>query len=161
MAFTRFHDDPHRIKKSLAESTFAGRYALNTPGPGDNLPFIEDPQLRIQYWGANLMTNTVNLESDLLGLSRKLNRDEPDKNDYKLAAVGGRAINYPVKPCFVDETRSSHPAWMYRDLEQSRWEMPIINPQANVEKSFNDNVQTRILEKDNFTPLIPSFPYMK
>jgi hypothetical protein len=37
---------------------------------------------------------------------------------------------------------------MYRDLEQKRWETPFVNPQANVEKRFADNLQTRILEKD-------------
>ena len=70
MAFTRFHDDSARIKKQVEESSFVGRYMLNTPGPGDNLPFFEDPQLRLQKWGANLKTNTVNMESDLLGLTR-------------------------------------------------------------------------------------------
>ena len=48
-----------------------------------------------------------------------------------------------------------HPAWMYRDLEQPRWEQPFLNPQANLEKGFHDNIQTRILEKDFFVPKIP------
>lgn len=39
MAFTRFHDDPARIAKRLEESTFAGNYQLNKPGPGVDLPF--------------------------------------------------------------------------------------------------------------------------
>jgi hypothetical protein len=70
MSFTRFHDDPNRIRKQAAELSYAGKYALNTPGPGDNIPFLEDPQVRLQTWGANLMTNTINLESDLRGLTR-------------------------------------------------------------------------------------------
>jgi hypothetical protein len=41
---------------------------------------------------------------------------------------------------------------MYRDLEHPRWETPIINPQANLEKPFHDNIQTRILEKDFYQP---------
>ena len=64
MSFTRFHDDPNRIKKQVNESSFAGRYALNTPGQGIDLPFSEDPQMRLQRWGANLRDNTVALESD-------------------------------------------------------------------------------------------------
>ena len=70
MSFTRFHDDEARIKKRLEESTFQGRYFLNVPGPGMDLAFHEDPQLRLQKWGANLHNNTVNLESDLHGLTR-------------------------------------------------------------------------------------------
>jgi hypothetical protein len=155
MSFTRFHDDPNRIRKQAAELSYAGKYALNTPGPGDNIPFLEDPQVRLQTWGANLMTNTINLESDLRGLTRKLNRDEIEVNDYKIMAAGGSSVSYPVGESFVDESRASHPAWMYRDLEQTRWEEPLLNPQAGLEKVFHDNIQTRILEKDYFTPRVP------
>ena len=47
MAFTRFHDDPARIRKALEESTYAERYFLNTPGVagGANMPLQSDPQL--------------------------------------------------------------------------------------------------------------------
>jgi hypothetical protein len=155
MSFTRFHDDPHRIKKQAAESSFLGKYMLNTPGPGSDMPFFEDPQLRLQTWGANLMTNTVNLESDLRGLTRPLNRDEIELNEYKSMASGGKSLSYPVSETFIDESRASHPAWMYRDLEQTRWEEPFLNPQAGLEKVFQDNIQTRILEKDYHTPRVP------
>ena len=155
MSFTRFHDDPARIRKQVEESSFAGKYALNTPGPGDKLPFFEDPQIRLQYWGANLMTNTVNLESDLRGLTRKTNRDLIKYNDYKLASTSGSSIIYTKSDPFIDESRATHPAWMFRDIEHKRWEEPLLNPQANLEKGFHDNIQTRILEKDYYVPRIP------
>jgi hypothetical protein len=152
MAFTRFHDDPYRIKKQAQESSFAGRYYLDKPGQGVDLPFVEDPQLRLQGWGANLRTNTVNLESDLLGMTRPLNRDLVDANDYTKFSETTNAVSYrDVKP-FVDESRASHPAWMYKDLEQTRWEQPFLNPLNGLEKGFNENIQTRILEKDYFVP---------
>ena len=44
---------------------------------------------------------------------------------------------------------------MYKDLEQTRWETPFINPQDNFELQFNNNIQTRILEKDYFVPKVP------
>ena len=72
MAFTRFHDDPVRIEKGLEQSTFSGRYYLDTPGPGTQLPYMMDPQMRIQKWGANLASDTTNLESELRCLGRKL-----------------------------------------------------------------------------------------
>ena len=155
MSFTRFHDDPHRIKYGLQISTFSGRYALDTPGPGVNLPYYEDPQLRIQKWGANYMTDGIHLESDLRGMTRPLNRDHVDDNNYKRAAVQSYKKSYPIAGHFVDESRATHPDWAYRDLEQNRWEQPFQNPQANVEKGFHCNIQTRILEKDYFTPVIP------
>ena len=54
MSFTRFDYDECRTAKKLQELTGPGRYMLNTPGPGCNLCFYEDPQIRLQGWGANL-----------------------------------------------------------------------------------------------------------
>ena len=68
MSFTRFHDDKHRVKKQVEESIYAGDYFINTPGPGVDLPYLEDPQIRLQKWGGNLRTNTISLENDLRGL---------------------------------------------------------------------------------------------
>jgi hypothetical protein len=155
MSFTRFHDDPARIKKQIEESSFVGRYMLNKPGPGTDLPFFEDPQMRLQSWGGNLRNNTVNLESDLRGLTRPLNRDLVDDNDYKQHAVITSGQTYANAAPFVEESRASHPAWMYKDLEQTRWESPFLNPLNGLEKSFNENLQTRILEKDYFVPRMP------
>ena len=75
MSFTRFHDDPQRIKKYLQESTDQGRYMLDVPGNGPNPCFMEDPFIRLQKWGANLHSNTVNIESALIGVGDKLTRD--------------------------------------------------------------------------------------
>lgn len=155
MSFTRFHDDPARIKKQIEESSFTGRYMLNKPGPGTDLPFFEDPQIRLQSWGGNLRNNTVNLESDLRGLTRPLNRDLVDDNDYKQHAVITSKQTYTNAAPFVEESRASHPAWMYKDLEQSRWEAPFLNPLNGLEKTFHENIQTRILEKDYFVPRMP------
>ena len=155
MAFTRFHDDPYRIKKQLEESSFAGRYMLDTPGPGMGTAFFQDPQLRLQKWGANLKSNTTNLESDLRGLTRKTNRDIPSLNDYKEYSVTAPDNIYRSEKPFIDESRATHPAWMYKDLEQNRWESPFLNSLNGLEKPFHENIQTRILEKDYFLPKIP------
>ena len=121
MAFTRFHDDPCRIKKQLQESTGPGKYMLNVPGNGDKPCFMEDPFIRLQGWGANLMTNTINLDSDLKGLNRNLSRDCIDKNEYRSHAVKTSPISYPTCDPITDQTRATHPAWHYRDLEQVNW----------------------------------------
>ena len=147
MAFTRFHDDPYRIRKQVQESSFAGRYNLDVPGPGINLAFFEDPQFRLQRWGANLQTNTVTLESDLRGLTRKLGRDY-DSSEYTKHTVPSDTLLYPTQQPIVEESRATHPAWTFRDLEHPRWEEPWMNPQENVEKMFHCDIQTRILEKD-------------
>ena len=53
MSFTRFHDDKCRMQKQMQEQTYTGRYMLNVPGNGINMPFAEDPFMRLQKWGAN------------------------------------------------------------------------------------------------------------
>jgi hypothetical protein len=155
MAFTRFHDDPSRIYKQSQISSYSGRYFLDTPGQGIDLPFVEDPNIRMQVWGANLRNNTTNLESDLRGLTRKINRDYVEENDYKQHAVYSSPNSYRNDEPFVEESRATHPAWMYKDLEQPRWESPFLNPLNGLEKGFRENIQTRILEKDYFIPSVP------
>jgi hypothetical protein len=91
----------------------------------------------------------VNLESDLRGMTRKLNRDYSDLNNFQEHQVKTQPAQfYSSQEPFVEESRASHPAWMYRVVEPNRWEQPWLNPQANLEKPFQTNVQTRILRRN-------------
>ncbi len=155
MAFTRFHDDPCRINKQLQESTGIGRYMLNVPGNGSKPLYMDDPFIRMQKWGGNLMTNTINLESDLFGLSRNINRDDIKTNDYILNAVKTEKQEYKSVNPYTDQSRATHPAWEYRDLEQQNWSILPLNPQENTCFTFQNNLSTRILEKDTFVAKAP------
>tara|TARA_A100001015_G_scaffold304437_1_gene395620 strand:+ start:4338 stop:4904 length:567 start_codon:yes stop_codon:yes gene_type:complete len=152
MSFTRFHDDPCRIKKQLQESTGPGRHILNKPGWGNEPCFMEDPHIRMQQWGANLNTNTINLESDLMGLSRNLDRDCTSYNSKK---PDSQLIKYPNCKPITDQSRVTNPAWWYRDLEQVNWYILPLNPQENTCIPFQNNLNTRILEKDYFVAQAP------
>lgn len=149
MAFTRFRDDPIRITKELQQSTFSGRYALDVPGLGTQLPFLEDSQIRLQQWGANMWSDSTNLESEFRGLGRPLNHGVQTYQETKLQK--GYQIYFPSSDIHTDESRASHPAWVFRDLEQTRWEAPLINPQAHAIRPFNDPIHTRILAKDHYS----------
>ena len=155
MSFTRFHDDPCRIKKQLQEMTGPGIYALNVPGNGTTPCFMEDPFIRVQKWGANLQTNVINLESDLRGMTRGLNRDSNCKNNYITHAVKSEAKKFPKCSTFTEQSRATHPAWEFRDLEQSNFQYLPLDPQENTCIPFHNNLSTRILEKDNFISPIP------
>jgi len=154
MAFTRFNYDECRTKKQLQQSTDPGRWVMNVPGNGSHPCYIEDPQIIIQKWGANLRTNTINLESELKGVNRQINgRDCLGKDNYINYNVPNQAIKYPsCNNLFTDQSRATHPAWWYRDLEQVDWGYPPLNPQVNTCLPFQNNLSTRILEKDYFTP---------
>lgn len=153
MACTRFFYDPCRTKKQLQQATDPGRWILNVPGNGDKPCYMEDPQIIPQKWGANLRTNTINLESDLMGVNRNLSRDCLGKDQYQNYNVSNHAIQYPT--CVnltTEQSRATNPAWWYRDLEQTDWSYPPLNPQVNTCMPFQNNLSTRILEKDYFTP---------
>lgn len=153
MAFTRFKYDNCRTKKSLQQATDPGRWILNVPGNGDKPCYMEDPQIIPQKWGGNLRTNTINLESDLRGVNRHLSRDCLGKDEYQKYNVSNQAIQYPTcNQLTTEQSRATNPAWWYRDLEQNNFEYPPLNPQVNVCIPFQNNLSTRVLEKDYFTP---------
>ena len=156
MANTRFFYDPCRTKKHLQQATGPGRYMLNVPGNGADPCYIEDPQIIIQKWGANLRTNTINLESDLMGVNRKVSRDCLGKDNYQSYNVPNSAIEYPTcNNLFTEQSRAIMPAWTARDLEQVDWYTLPLNPQENTCFPFQNNLSTRILEKEYFVPKIP------
>ena len=156
MAFTRFHDDPCRIKKQIQQSTDPGRWILNVPGYGDKPEYMADPHVRIQTWGGNLMTNSIELESSLKGINKPLSRDCLGKDEYTKFNVYSQPIQYPTnKSMYTEESRTIAPAWTARDLEQVDWYYLPLNPQENTCYPFENNVSTRILEKDNFVTKLP------
>jgi hypothetical protein len=151
MAFTRFHDDPCRIEKQLQQSTDPGRWILNAPGYGDKPEYMADPHIRIQTWGGNLMTNCIDLESDLRGVNRRANKDCLGKDEYTKFNVSTTQINYPTNTnLYTEESRTIMPAWTARNLEQANWQILPLNPQENTCMPFQNNLNTRILEKDYF-----------
>jgi hypothetical protein len=153
MAFTRFYYDDCRVQKQLQQQTDPGRWILNVPGNGDRPSYIEDPQIIMQKWGANLRTNPVELESELLGVNRNLSRDCLGKDEFSKYIVPSQPVQYPdSKTLFTEQSRAIAPAWMVRDSEQVDWYYPPLNPQENTCMPFLNNLSTRILEKDYFTP---------
>jgi len=160
MAFTRFNYDDCRTKKKLQESTGPGRYSLNMPGNGTSPCFFNDPQIRMQKWGANLETVVngapIDIDSDLKGVTRKLTKYS-QKSQFPNSGVPIKEKNnYPIcGDALTDESRATHPAWMYRALPQTREYPLFLNPQENVCMRFHNNLNTRLLERDNFVPKIP------
>ena len=150
MSFTRYHDEICRIEKQLQESTDPGKYIFTTPGNGDKPCYFNNPHIRLQKWGANLNTNTINLESDLLGLTRQLNKDINNENNYTKYYAKSNIIAYPNCNFNVTESRSILPAWQTKDLEQNNFDYLFFNPQSNISIPFYNNLSTRILEKDYY-----------
>jgi len=152
MAFTRFHDDPARITKQLQQQTDQERWYLDVPGNGEKPCFMLDPHIIPQKWGGNMWTQSVDIQSSLLGIDRQLNRDCLDKEKYKRQTVHASPIDYPVCDTFLttEQSRAVLPAWTFRDVQQNHAYYLPHNPQEHTELKFQNNVSTRILEKDTF-----------
>jgi hypothetical protein len=161
MAQTRFFDDPARIAAYLEMQTQEGRYMLNAPANGESMPYLEDVHTRLQKWGANLDARSLQIEQELHGMYRPLVRKDAfvkvyenmPREDIKRAGDTFAARYSTVLP-YTDESRSSHPAWMYRSMDDTRTfdVPPPLNPQTKeaTEIQFPYNIQTRIMEKDTF-----------
>jgi hypothetical protein len=151
MAETRFNSDPCRISKKLQQMTDQGRYMLNAPGNGESPSYVADPQIIIQKWGANLRTNNVNLESELLGVNRPLSRDCLGKDEYQKREFASAPMNYPVcTNLYTEQSRTIMPAWTARSLEQVDWYYPPLDPQENTCLTFENNLNTRLLERNSY-----------
>ncbi len=160
MAFTRFNYDKCRTAKILQESTGPGRYMLDVPGWGSKPCFFDDPQIRMQEWGANLRKvpqgAPIDIDSDLIGITRPLSRDCSGKEFPNSGVVRSKRVRYPVcSNPITDESRATHPAWMYRDLTQDHRYILFLNPQENTCMTFQNNLNTRLLERDYFVAQAP------
>jgi len=150
MSFTRFHDDQARVEKQLEQMTALGRYMINVPGNGMNPLYYENPHVRLEKWGGNLMTNTIGIDNELKGLTRPLNRDLVNNNQYTKYISGVYSQQYKTGDFDIDESRALQPAWELRDKEGDRWDYLHTNPQENVALQFQNNLSTRVLEKDHY-----------
>ncbi len=160
MAFTRFNYTDCRTMKALEESTGPGRYMLNKPGNGCRPCFMEDPQIRLQGWGANLRHvpggAPIDIDSDLHGITRRLMKDCSKAEFPNSGVVLSVKNNYSTcQAPITDQTRATHPPWMYRALEQTRWYPLFLDPQENVCKPFHNNINTRLLERDYYLAQSP------
>ena len=109
---------------------------------------MEDPHYRLEHWAGNLGNNAINLESDLRGLTRKLNRDEIQKNTHipngiKMEPRPMAGLNNTT----TDQTRVTHPTWWSRDVKQQRNEHLFYDPQEYLESEFVSNVSSRYEQK--------------
>jgi hypothetical protein len=151
MASTRFRDDQARKEDQLRQSTMPCDYIMNAPGNGPTPPFMEDPHIRLQKWGANLASNYTSLETSLMGI-RQSHRDCLGKDEYNKPTISVDNIQYPSNSLLTTgQPRATNPAWELRDNASERFGEPtFVNPQSNIFQPFNINTSTRILEKDYY-----------
>ena len=160
MSFTSFKYDPARVKDRLNRATKKGRYYLNVPGPLKSSCYMEDPQVRLQGFAANNHSvvggHPIDIDSDLSGRGRKLTGSGTTSPFPLKRIITTKKQEFSSCESFgSDQSRTTHPARNYRALEQSLIQPLYLNPQENVCMHFHNNLNTRLLERDNYVPKLP------
>ena len=154
MSFTRFNYDDARTVKRLQESTDPGRWVMNVPGQGCSPCYFEDPQIRLQKWGANLRNGPSNHPVDIASYLDGRTKKNNESCSHQQKTIRTTKKSFSTCTPFIDESRATHPTFLYRDVENTRWGYPLFDPQMNVERGFENNMSSRIIGKDNFIPRV-------
>ncbi len=179
MSFTRPSQDTCSYRHELAQTIGPGEYQLAKPYPC-NPCFVSDPHIRMQRFGASLSKNTsmIDIDSEMLGITRKFSKCPELKyipkcktDQYGGATPGGyitknnsavdvdcTLMHFPDQNCFepVEDTRLSNPPATLRCTGINRWEWLCRNPQERVLMPFDNNINYRLVVKDNHRPCIPN-----
>ena len=150
MAFSR--DDNAKTLCKLNEQNKSLGYMLNVPGNGLYPDYFNDPQIRLQKFGANLSRNVVDINSELLGVNKQLDRDHFVKNtrDPKFTLYYDKYVFPSFNKEITHQPRATEPAWQIRGLETCNWDYPLFDPQKHIERNFANNINSRQLEKDQY-----------
>ena len=163
MSFNRLEYDTCAYKQHISESIGPGEYHLATPHISCEDCFSKDPQLIMQRMGASVAKNIpmVDVDSELLNINRKLSNCSSDEFIPKFDEKGN--INNSIeqvdfKDCgipMVENTRISNPPCTLRGTGWNRWEWLCNDPQERVLIPFDNNINYRMVAKDNHRPIIP------
>tara|TARA_Y100000816_G_C26103866_1_gene585879 strand:+ start:3143 stop:3583 length:441 start_codon:yes stop_codon:yes gene_type:complete len=144
--FTRTKDRRTKIGYDLEVLSKNNNYIFETPGTGKYPYYIKNPEIRLQKWGGNLRDNALNIEHDLFGQTRKLNRDDINLNNYVPLSVNSG------KKCYgIDKIDNQHQRLNLNIVDSKEKTLTkknhslhilLFNPQDNI---FNQNpINTRL-----------------
>ena len=94
-------------------------------------------------------------------MSRKLNKDHLNNNNYKANVNNNSLYNQNFyntnNTTITDETRVTHPAYLIKEINynttkniSNNFNYLLMNPQEHVCRMFENNISTRIVEKDYY-----------
>ena len=149
MASTRIRNDPYRIETQLQDSTFSERRIFNTPGT--SLHYINDPHIRMQYWGANKANNFIDTENDLRGITQKLQHKDNVHATYQNRSNVPQIPSHQfatITHAITDESRATHPSYLSKTVSYNRWEIPLQDPRDKAIIPFEILEETRLKQRE-------------
>tara|TARA_Y100000385_G_scaffold72802_1_gene73431 strand:- start:398 stop:862 length:465 start_codon:yes stop_codon:yes gene_type:complete len=132
--FTRTKDRGNKIHYDLEVLAHNNNYTFSKPGNGTSLAYMKSPNIRLQQWGGNIRTNMTEIEHDLRGQTRKLNRDNIDANDYKKNEASSQPLVFENTSIKHSNTRTEENRCDVLDscLKNSMKNFLYEDPQKNI-----------------------------
>jgi len=158
-AWNRRMYDECKTTDDMRVTTGPGRYQLDAPPQYCNACFAPEPTIHQQRWGASLNATYLktDVESDLMNINRPTtkntcNQYNPEKDKIN---KGGNTL---PQECSFPQTHSRlvDPPCTLRSSGWNRWEWLCENPQEVAMMPFDHMITTRLQQKDQFRPYIPT-----
>lgn len=164
MSLSQLKYDDCAYTHKLRESISPGDYMLQTPRPCQPC-FVSTPGVMVGGFGASLCENLIDVDSDLMNITRKASdcpsrKFLPGANDN----LCGK-ITHP-KNCGEDlsvtnfltreDTLISNPKCTNKERSINRWEWLCRDPRDRAIVPFPWFVANRIVVKDAHRPLVPT-----
>ena len=163
MSFNRLNYDTCAYRQNLYQSVGPGEYRLTEPPNTDEPCFAQSPQIRMQRQGVSIDPNRplIDVDSELMNLTRDASNCPSKKyipDGSQCGKVNKEENLQHGKDCFftVEDTRISNPACNLRGTGWNRWEWMCLDPQDRVLIPFDNNINNRLVVKDNHRPCIPT-----
>jgi hypothetical protein len=158
-SWTRRQYDGCKTTDDLRVSTGPGRYQLDAPPQYCDACYAPEPTIRMQKWGASMPTSYMktDVESDLFNINRPTTKTTCNQYNPQSNKVNAGGKEAP-KECAFPQTHSRlvDPPCTLRSSGWNRWEWLCQNPQESVMIPFDNLVTTRLQQKDQFRPCIPT-----
>jgi hypothetical protein len=156
MSFSRAAYDEGAYSHALRESLGPNDYMLSTPRIDCNGCFYPSPHVRVdRYGGAVCEKEIVDVDSELLGITRKYSRCPKQKY---MPTGNEFCQKKPMRECdFLspEDTRYSNPPCTLRSRGWNRWEWLCQNPQDKAIEPMQRFIHSKTVVKDNHRPCIP------
>lgn len=161
---TRLNYDVDAYQHSLRESVAPGGYWIGTPTQECVECFPTDPRMTLAASGNAKCVDRplVDVDSELHGITRKASKNpalqfKPDGGRHHKCHLA-RMPACRDSSVVAEDTRLSNPPCTLRGQRNgfNRWELLCRNPQANVDKPFDNLINNRLIVKDNHRPILPT-----
>ena len=154
MSFSRLNYDDTTYKHLLRESVGPGDYVISMPRVDCKKCYFPSPDVRINHTGAGSCRDLIDVDSELMGITRKAtncpsSKYLPQGKDFCEQYLGEDCMGLTT-----EETRMSNPPCTLRGTGWNRWEWLCRNPQERVLIPFDYMVNNRLLAKDNHRPCV-------